>query len=63
MCDGIKDCKYGRDEYACRYIKVEKDQYRRTDIPLNPHEDGPLQVTIGIHIEDIVYINEPKVQY
>ena len=61
MCDGRKDCNYGRDEYACQIIVMEKSQYRKAEVPKNPFDDGPLNVTVSFDVQDIVSINEPKV--
>ena len=62
MCDGRKDCKYGRDEYACEFIVIEKSQYRKAEVPKNPFDDGPLNVTVSFDVQDIVQIHEPKVR-
>ena len=61
MCDGRKDCKYGRDEYACEFIVIEKSQYRKAEVPKNPFDDGPLNITVSFDVQDIVQIHEPKV--
>ena len=63
MCDGKKDCKNGRDEYACRFITIEQNKYRMTEAPKNPESDGPLKVEVGFDVHDIDRVHETKVSW
>ena len=61
-CNERTDCNDRSDEYNCQQIKIDKHSYRKTYVPINPTEEGPLKIVVGFDVIDIVEINEAEVQ-
>ena len=61
-CDENPDCHDGSDEKNCQQILIDKNIYRKTNIPKNPIEKGPLKIGVGFDVINIVQINEAEVR-
>ena len=61
-CDERSDCNDKSDEIGCQQIRFEKDSYRKTDVPKNPKEEGPLEIEVSFDVIDIVEVNEAEVK-
>ena len=61
-CNGREDCFDGSDEHTCSFITIEKEKYRKAQVPRNPTGKGPLKVEVRFDVVDIVEINEPEVE-
>ena len=60
-CDERAHCPDSSDEHSCRLVTFDKDVYRKTYVPRNPSEEGPLKIEVGFDVIDIVEINEAEV--
>ena len=61
MCDVREDCDDGRDENACTFVNIEKNKYRKNEVPRNPVDNSPLVVNISFDVHDLE-IDEPQVE-
>ena len=60
-CDLRTDCDDRSDEYQCQQIRFNQDVYRKTFVPSNPWDEGPLKIEVSFDVLDIVEIKEAQV--
>ena len=61
-CDKKIDCKYGYDERICELVRVNEDQYRKTNAPKNQTKSNEkLDIGVWYTIMDVTNVNEPEV--
>ena len=60
-CDKKTDCEDGTDEQSCDMVKLNEDNYRKTNVPVNNYA-GKQEIAIWFDVMDIAEVNEPEVR-